>query len=509
MSHILHLTQQLSRGGAGRALLTLSRKMSSLYGDQHVIVSLIRPDPMMKSMAEEYGASVVAEPDVGRLFEIIEKADLVHVHFWNTPELYAVLNLELPLCRLLIWSHVVGDRAPHIITPALQALADCLVVSCPNSLLIPAIGNAASKVEHSVELVPAPLDTSRLECDEQLPHDGLRVGYIGTVDYVKMHSDFVALHATLDIPYCKIVVVGEGSAESNIRSQVMALGIESRFEFLSSTEDIGVLLRGLDVFSYPLAEYSSAASELILQEAMYLGVPPVVLNHGTPSSMIEHRVSGWIANNAREFTEGIRYLLDHPEERQCMGRRAREKIRKNLSQEPPWQSMQAVYSRLLDRPRRTPSGRSRRAEDQTLQSGALKMISSFGTEASAFITSINGPAVENVLEAERIIAESSPILCSPGGGGVLHYRRFYDQDPYLQLWSGLIFHAQDRPALAIAEFHGAMKLGLIHWRLNWYMARSAWSAGSMLLAQRSIGNVLAEAPDFKPALDLAEELAGV
>jgi hypothetical protein len=98
------------------------------------------------------------------------------------------------------------------------------------------------------------------------------------------------------------------------------------------------------------------------------------------------------------------------------------------------------------------------------------------------------------------------VLASANGGGVLHYRRAFPQDAYLRLWAGLVLNWQGRPALAVAEFTQAARLGLDHWRVAWYRALAAEACGALELAEAATAAVLGQAPDFSAARDLAARL---
>ncbi len=99
---VTHVLQSLSRGGAGRAAL-------SLADDGCTIVSLTPADPLMRARARAAGATVLETGEPG---PALEAADVVLVHFWNTPELHELLRGGLPPVRLALWVHVIGDSAP-------------------------------------------------------------------------------------------------------------------------------------------------------------------------------------------------------------------------------------------------------------------------------------------------------------------------------------------------------------------------------------------------------------
>ena len=56
-------------------------------------------------------------------------ADVVQVHFWNTPELIAFMRELTAPSRVLLWSHVAGTTPPHLLTPSLLDWADITVAT--------------------------------------------------------------------------------------------------------------------------------------------------------------------------------------------------------------------------------------------------------------------------------------------------------------------------------------------------------------------------------------------
>ena len=121
--HVTHVTQAFSRGGAGRALLSLADNTST-------IVSLTPADELMRGRAEAAGATVL---EGGAHLSALDAADVVLVHFWNTPELYEFLRGELPPVRLAAWAHVAGNSPPQIVTRELVELVDAFAVTAPGT----------------------------------------------------------------------------------------------------------------------------------------------------------------------------------------------------------------------------------------------------------------------------------------------------------------------------------------------------------------------------------------
>src|SRR5205085_2103443 len=61
------------------------------------------------------------------------------------------------------------------------------------------------------------------------PHPTFTVGYVGTVDPVKLHPGFVALSAGVAVPEARFVVCGDGAARDALRRDAARRGLADRF----------------------------------------------------------------------------------------------------------------------------------------------------------------------------------------------------------------------------------------------------------------------------------------
>jgi predicted Zn-dependent protease len=117
--------------------------------------------------------------------------------------------------------------------------------------------------------------------------------------------------------------------------------------------------------------------------------------------------------------------------------------------------------------------------------GAEAFIRSLGAASGDFRLSFSAD-LTSAMAADETIARASFSLASEAGGGVLHYRRFYPNDPMLRLWSGLVLLGQGRPALAASEFKAATKLGVRDSRGLVYLSQAARAAGNDCLADEAL-----------------------
>ncbi|MGL6281475.1 MAG: glycosyltransferase, partial [Microcoleaceae cyanobacterium] len=186
------------------------------------------------------------------------------------------LRSPLPAMRLLTWFHVAGNQPPQIIPEKLIHFSDFALCSSPYTADLPLFQNLpADLCQTKTGMVYDTTDFQRLGEINLRQHQGFNVGYIGTVDLVKMHPNYVPMSAKINIPQVKFIVCGHGN-DHHLKYQAEQLGVSTKFDWRGYVEDIKSVIEILDIFGYPLCEDNYSTAELVLQEAMYAGVPPVI-----------------------------------------------------------------------------------------------------------------------------------------------------------------------------------------------------------------------------------------
>lgn len=466
---VVHVIERLGRGGASRSMLAQASYLKRTAGQRHRVISLLAPESGGLPLAAAAGVEVLHGcADEQR--RALASADITQVHFWNSPELYGWLMREQPAMRLLLVCHVAGAHPAQVLTRALLDFADYVAVTTPYSLGLPVIRSmAAAEREARIGVVLAAADFSRLRPDRPTPPQGFAVGYIGTVGFGKLHPHFVRMSLRARVAGARFLVAGWGDAFAALAREARQQGASERFELLGYVEDVDSLLGRLHVFGYPLRPDNYATGELVLQEAMYAGIPPLILAHGAPACLVENGVTGLIAADEAEYAGALERLAADAGERARLGARAREYARARLGIANTVASLSAAYERVLAMPKR------RRAWDGarlSAHAGADAFVASLGDTAPEFRRSLLATGEGEALVAEELIAAASPVVTDAAAGGVLHYRRYYRDDPYLRLWSGLVLSRRGRPALAAAEFHRAIELGLESPRVKGYRVQA-------------------------------------
>ena len=447
----------------------------------------------------------------------IEKTDIVHINFWNNPEIYQLLRSDLPEMRLLIWFHIAGDKAPQIITNKVIDFTDFALACSPYTYKHPAIQNLPPNIRTEKSgMVYGATDFERLSNITLKPHMNFNVGYIGTINFVKMHPNYIAMNAAINIPDVKFIVCG-GGIENILKQQAKQLGKANNFKFLGYIHDIKSVIETLDVFGYPLCENTYAASELTLQEVMFAGVPPVVFPYGGVKHLIINGETGLIVNSEREYKEAIEFLYYNPKKRREIGQKAKEYAKEVFGAENAAKKLNPIYEKMMKKPKKLhiwgiksdlpiidqPISLEDLTDEVKKKSPSELFIETLGDKSQNFITSLTSQDIYALLDAENKIANAPPVLQSEGGGGILHYRNYYREDPYLRLWTGLVLQNIGNYSQAESEFSGAIKLGCNHWRISWYLAQAAEKSGNISLANKLLSDIL-KIPEARQVLEKTE-----
>lgn len=516
MTHVLHIIEYLDKGGATRSAIATAKWSAKLGTYRHSIVALKSAEPEAIQLSQAAGIDVIAAPDHSKLSACIAAADIIHVEYWNAPALNAFLHGNWPASRLAIMCHVAGNTTPQVITPALAAIADTLIASTPTTFHEHPVFLDLRENQGSFRagLALDAADFDRVKEVRPKAHQGFNVGYIGTVDFVKMHPNYVPMSASIEVPNINFIVCGNG-IQDQLKQQAASLDAADRFSFRGFVEDIASVISTLDVYGYPLCEDTYAAAELNLQEVMYAGIPPVVFPYGGVKGLIEHNKTGLIVHSEEDYKRAIEYLYFNPTERKRLGYNASQYARQRFGAENAARSMNQIYERLLQQPKKKhhwPDGAPQAAQPALKEAAAMMALvpghngaASAGTSAARlfadslghfgdpFLASLKSNNIEKLLEAEKQIGQMSSQTFN---GGLRRYVMHDPNDPYLHLWAGLYFEHNKQPAPAITEYATALQNGLETWRIQWYVARTLRKTGKDAEAQRLYEALRDGIPDF-------------
>lgn len=408
------------------------------------------------------------------LAAFVHEADILQLHFWNNPAIHKFLNQGITPCRLIVWSHINGNYPPHIIPAGLIRQATCLAATTALTHELPQVIANRSDGKTLFATVPGGADFSRLAGFRPRPDGYFNVGFVGHLDASKTHPEFIDLCARIiKDPKTRIVVRGYGAHLDQLKRKTTDLGIFERFIFDGVYTDIRDALSDLSVLGYPLHPLNSCTSELVVQEAMYAGIPPVLLPYGGPAKLVTSGRNGIIAVDTNDYVAAVRTLANQPDLRRRLGYQASLDARAQFGAKHSAARMDAVYDRVIRLPKGVlhpiAAGRLSEAPSER-EIGAQALICSLdghGVDAMEISLSDANSDEERTL-AEIRIGKFDVALQDV----ILQYRIFYPVDRYLRLWSGLILANRKRWALASGELRRAKDLGC-GTRVARYLARVA------------------------------------
>jgi len=452
---VLHITPHLG-GGVGSTILGY---LSHNKTFEHEILSfgytLDHVSEKIELLNIPYTDHVTHEEIINKIPEF----DIVLIHQWNSPLLmdFLVRN-ELPPCRLVMLGHNSGFDAPNIYTKKILLYPDIFVFTTPLSyqcydvrsithLFSSSLGGALeiigpklykNKLMYSIWSTDGVDEYKDIELDD---HHEFVVGYIGTVDYAKLHPDFLEMcKGIIDVfpeANIKFVVVG-GLKHYEIEAEADAMGIGDKFEFTGyvSKDSLKDYLKSFDVFGYPLASYHYGTCDLVLQIAMAAGVPPVVFNNAMEKLFIEHNKTGIVVENKEGYIKAITSLFIDVKYQRKLGKNARKDAIKRFTLENLDSEWEKVFNEVLKYPKRIRKWIIDK-EEITAKDVFLESLGHYG---NVFVSYCNAKSLsDRIFDTKRIIELAHiPSWQTETKGSVHNYDSYFPRDPYLSIWSELM-----------------------------------------------------------------------
>jgi L-malate glycosyltransferase len=304
---VLHLAPHYG-GGVGTVVRALIAESQRLGGYTHRLACLEAASEATRAWAGRLGVGLADRLhwDDEALKQALSDTDLVHLHWWHHPLLNAMMHRwDLPPFRCVLWTHVNGHHPPQNFPLGLVDYPDLLVLATSWSLKAPALAEAVAQ-GRDIRVVRSSAGIPKMPPRVERGDGPVRVGYVGTVDPIKMHPDFIRLCLEADVPG-RIVVAG-GPCHEDLRAAAKAVGAEDRFEILGPIDDVPALMSRLDVLAYPLNPQHYGTGEQVLLEAVAAGVVPVVLGTENEQETLDLLGCGLTADTEEDFVVLLRQI---------------------------------------------------------------------------------------------------------------------------------------------------------------------------------------------------------
>jgi glycosyltransferase involved in cell wall biosynthesis len=449
---LIHIIPNLGPGGPTRSLTTLVEwSKRNLPAITHRILTLeSRAYPLLSIRLRRCGAVILHNLNTAEVEETLTRADVVLVHFWNTPLIWHFIARGTPPVRSVIWAKVRGDRLPQRLNAnlLLSATGVALTTEAP-AHLSPELAQAS--------IVPGLIQPGRVAGVERRPHDGFRIDYVGTTNSGKLDIKIFSIMSDLTIPDVKVRIFG-GSLEPAMARAHAAMPDPARVEICGFTENIAEIFKTTDVFAFPLAESSYGSSDIALQEAMLAGLPVVIYSGRGPSHFVENEKTGLVVSNAADFTAAIERLYHEPGLRRALGAAAKAHAESEFGSDKHAARLAGVIKGAMTSPKASLfMQRTTSISLAHLTPAALFLVSQGWLEeeaADAVVawTAGNGDRMSD-------FAEAASDVCFKVEGGIVQWRNHAPNDPLLRAWSGYWLRRSGRHQDARSEFEAALRLG--------------------------------------------------
>ena len=350
---ILHITPHLG-GGIGTVIMDWMDKEPD--ENSPIIMSLDYANKKAISRLENSVTMLLENcafaKDKTIINQYISSADIVLIHYWDHPMLADLFADPIPDCRMVFWCHKnFGISVEEVLYPDFFVATSSII----NDNIVDKTGKFATTKELLVDkmleqhcrTIWSTGNMARFLAIEPKPRKGFNIGYAGTVDYKKLHPNFLAmcLEIMKHIPDVHFTVIGE----QNIG---ITEGHDDRFTFTGKVDDVVPYLAEMDVFGYPLRPDGYGTCEIALGEAMAAGVVPVVMDNLAEKSIVLPNINGCVVSNEKEYIEAIRYLYDDPIDKEAFSASCRHRARKLYSIDTMIQQWDRVFNDLMKIPKR-------------------------------------------------------------------------------------------------------------------------------------------------------------
>lgn len=429
MIKILHITPHMG-GGVGNVISRLATVFDKRMS--HEIILLERPIKYnFLDKLKESEVRVLCDPNKKEIDESIKRSDIVIVHWWHHPKTSKFL-FELPQVptRLIIWTHISNLTVPALDPKILLESTRVLFTTeaSYDAEVFKDITNNVLKEKTGIVYGCGGFDDfPKIEHNK---HPGFNVGYLGLIDFSKMHPEFIEFCNEIKIPEAKFILAGDAPARELLDNQVKEKKIKNQFIYTGYVEDTKSILSRFDVFGYPLMSSHTCTTENVILEAMAAEIPPVLLKQLTEKYIVQDGKTGFLVSSKEEYGRVMRYLYNNVSVRKEIGKNAREYVLNKYTSPKLLDSLYENCDLVMELPKKIIN-----FNKYLGQTPAEWFMSCLGKDKNIFKTSFDLGIRNQTEEVTHKFSKTSYLLRQPNKSSAFHYRREFPEDLMIDYWS--------------------------------------------------------------------------
>jgi glycosyltransferase involved in cell wall biosynthesis len=228
------------------------------------------------------------------------RPDVINPHSSVDSWMVALARLGLSPRPRVVRTRHISAAVPRNLASRWTYRHGCDFVMTTGELIVEQLTSDGFLSPERIASVPTGIDTARYAPGDRfaarralgLPEGAWIVGTIATLRSWKGHSFLIDAFAALADPGARLVIVGDGPQEENLRAQTAALGIADRVVFAGRRDDVPTWLAAIDVFALaswanegvPQAVLQALAAEKPILSCPVGGIPECTA--GLPSVLL-------------------------------------------------------------------------------------------------------------------------------------------------------------------------------------------------------------------------------
>jgi len=409
---VLHISAHAG-GGLGQAFV-------GLVNDSLLQTLILLEEPINKKhipIMEKEGFRILICPNSAQMNEEIEAADVVMFSWSHHPAVTKFMyNFpEIPI-RSTLWVHVSGNYFPSVTADFLR-LFDQVVFATPYTLSLPEVQSCGQDyAEGHFDVVYGMGDLRKFNVVQRVPHDKFVVGYVGTLNFCKLHPDFISFCAAIDIPNVEFALIGDLSAKDELLLAAREKGIDEKIKFYGYMDNIPQMLARMDVFGYLLNPQHYGATENALLEAMVAEVPVIAIEQCVEQCIIKNGITGFLVNDPKTYADAVRSVYEKPDLAVSLAANARNDILSRYKQEDNLKRLLARFHDALSN-----NKRQHNFKNYLGNSPSDWFLSAVNSDKNCFL--------------ENRAQDAGYIFHEPTKGSPKHYYNYFPEDKRLELWA--------------------------------------------------------------------------
>ena len=367
--NILHMIEELPFGGAENLLLTLARNIDRSRFNL-IFCCLVKGGDIADKLMNE-GFKVICLGsyrmryiykkirDIRRLIKA-ERIDIVQTHLISANLLgrMSALMSGAIICKTEhailpdLWRDPTFKNKAYLITDKLlNRFTDCIIyVSEAQREIIQSDGHKLPKhivIYNGFDEKHFTISKTRESIRKfyRFSENDIIIGIVGRLVQQKGHKYLFEAVKKVEEKYSgiKLLVVGNGPEESQLKELARSLGLEA--VFLSGRYDIPELMKSMDIYVQSSRSESFGISIL---EAMFSGLPVVATNRGGIPELVRDGETGILlpSQNPELISEAIIRLIENRRLAKSMGVRGRGVATSQFSGQRFARDMENLYASL-------------------------------------------------------------------------------------------------------------------------------------------------------------------